>query len=153
MSRAGTPNSFCIGWDVGGWNCDRNPSSRDAIAILDSGLAIVGQPWRGNLRECINTAATPAEFLRGLFSRCNAAPVSESAHVTLAIDTPLGFSDEFVELVQRSGHVADPVEDSDTNRYLFRRTERFLFAHGLRPLSPVKDMIGSQATKGMHVLA
>jgi hypothetical protein len=55
MSRAEPRNSFCIGWDVGGWNCDRNPSSRDAIAIIDSGLAILGQPWRGTLRECIKT--------------------------------------------------------------------------------------------------
>ncbi len=43
--------------------------------------------------------------------------------------------------------------DSQTNPYLFRETERYLFRHGLRPLSAVKDMIGSQATKGMHVLA
>ena len=28
-----------------------------------------------------------------------------------------------------------------------------MFAHGLTPLSAVKDMIGSQATKGMHALA
>jgi hypothetical protein len=43
------------------------------------------------------------------------------------------------------------VFDKDT--YLFRETERHLFRHGLRPLSAIKDMIGSQATKGMHVLA
>jgi hypothetical protein len=28
-----------------------------------------------------------------------------------------------------------------------------LFERGLKPLSAIKDMIGSQATKGMHVLA
>lgn len=28
-----------------------------------------------------------------------------------------------------------------------------MFGQGLAPLSPVKDMIGSQASKGMHVLA
>ena len=37
--------------------------------------------------------------------------------------------------------------------HLFRQTERYLFEHGLKPLSAIKDMIGSQATKGMHVLA
>lgn len=36
---------------------------------------------------------------------------------------------------------------------MFRHTERLLFAHGLKPLSAVKDMIGSQASKGMHALA
>lgn len=25
-----------IGWDVGGWNCDKNPSSRDALVVLDA---------------------------------------------------------------------------------------------------------------------
>lgn len=43
--------------------------------------------------------------------------------------------------------------DSSTNPYLYRKTERLLFEQGLFPLSPIKDMIGSQATKGMHVLA
>jgi hypothetical protein len=27
--------SFFIGWDVGGWNCDKNRESRDALVILD----------------------------------------------------------------------------------------------------------------------
>lgn len=36
---------------------------------------------------------------------------------------------------------------------MFHKTERHPFAAGLRPLSAVKDMIGSQASKGMHVLA
>ena len=45
--------SFSIGWDVGGWNCDSNANSRDAIVILDDSLDIVGKPWRGSLREAI----------------------------------------------------------------------------------------------------
>ena len=47
----------------------------------------------------------------------------------------------------------EPLESSATNPYLFRQTERRLFEQGIRPLSAVKDMIGSQATKGMHALA
>jgi predicted nuclease with RNAse H fold len=70
----------------------------------------------------------------------------------MAIDTPLGFSDEFVGLITRQG-CAEPDGTSGLNRYLFRNTERHLFNQGLRPLSAIKDMIGSQATKGMHVLA
>ena len=51
---AGTKRpSFFIGWDVGGWNCDNNSNSRDAIVILDDDLTLVGKPWRGNLRESI----------------------------------------------------------------------------------------------------
>ncbi len=39
------------------------------------------------------------------------------------------------------------------NPYLFRETERHLWQQGGRPSSAVQDQIGSQASKGMHVLA
>ena len=151
MKQFASP-SFFIGWDVGGWNCDKNGKSRDAIVIINDTLAIVGQPWRGNLRESITTATTTSDWLKALFAKCKAEfPVGAEA-VTMAIDTPLGFSDEFVALITRQGGV-EPNETSGLNRYLFRHTERHLFERGFRPLSAIKDMIGSQATKGMHVLA
>ena len=54
--------SFFIGWDVGGWNCDNIPNSRDAIVILDNNLVIVGQPWWGNLwmfiRGCLSAKSS-----------------------------------------------------------------------------------------------
>lgn len=31
-----------IGWDVGGWNCDRNRLSRDALVVVDHNLHVVG---------------------------------------------------------------------------------------------------------------
>ena len=71
--------------------------------------------------------------------------------VLLAIDTPLGFSQELIDLLVNKQFIGE-VEDSASNGYLYRYTERFLFGCGLKPLSPIKDMIGSQATKGMHVL-
>lgn len=152
MSEQAQQQSVYIGWDVGGWNCDHNPRSRDAIVILDSDLVIVGKPWRGNLRNSINEAGTSGEWIGTLFNLCNANKPSDDSHVTLAIDTPLGFSEEYVRLLTEL-KCAGPMDSSITNRYLFRRTERYLFEHGLTPLSAVKDMIGSQATKGMHVLA
>lgn len=152
MSSASQAGPFSIGWDVGGWNCDRNRESRDAIVVLNAALVIVGEPWRGNLRTVINDALTAPDWIRMLFSLCAADPASDAVPVTLAIDTPLSFSNAFVELLTNLKWVG-PVESSDTNPYLFRRTEHFLFEHGLRPLSPIKDMIGSQATKGRHVLA
>lgn len=151
MKPSATPRSFSIGWDVGGWNCDRNGHSRDAIVILDETLTIVGQPWRGNLRECIATATTTSDWLKALFAQCQAEFPAGAVAVTMAIDTPLGFSDEFVALITRLGGV-EPHATSGLNRYLFRHTERHLFERGLKPLSAIKDMIGSQATKGMHVL-
>ena len=60
MSSALQAPEYFVGWDVGGWNCDENGESRDAIVILDASRSIVGKPWRGNLRASIN-AATSSE--------------------------------------------------------------------------------------------
>ena len=146
------PGTYFIGWDVGGWNCDTNHKSRDAIVILDHSLTIVGKPWRGNLREYIVAASTTNDWLRALFSKCETECAGGSLTVTMGIDTPLGFPEALVGLITHTGTVEpDPI--SSLNRYLFRYTERHLFERGLSPLSSVKDRIGSQATKGMHVLA
>ena len=152
MSAVAAPSTFSIGWDVGGWNCDKNSKSRDAIVILDSALTIVGKPWRGNLRECVDTRATTSDWLKALFAKCGAESPKEPLTVTMAIDTPLGFSEELVALITRRSH-CEPEKTCGLNRYLFRYTERHLFEQGWKPLSAVKDMIGSQATKGMHFLA
>lgn len=49
--------NYYIGWDVGGWNCDHNQTSRDALCALTGNtwdtLALAGEPWRGNLREAL----------------------------------------------------------------------------------------------------
>lgn len=152
MSDKPQPALFFIGWDVGGWNCDHNSTSRDAVVILDANQKLVGAPWRGNLRTAINESANASDWLRKLFALCADNLAVGAPHVTLAIDTPLGFSEAFVSLVRRQRCV-EAVKSSNTNPYLFRQTERYLFKHGLKPLSAIKDMIGSQATKGMHVLA
>lgn len=153
--------SFYIGWDVGGWNCEKNGKSRDAIVILDAALQIVGKPWRGNLRPTLNAVNRTDAFIDALFALCGCssglalgaeAAQPPAPRIALAIDTPLGFPQAFVALVTGLQCVG-PIGQSSTNPYLFRHTERFLFAHGLKPLSAVKDMIGSQATKGMHALA
>ncbi|OGS95008.1 MAG: hypothetical protein A3H31_05665 [Gallionellales bacterium RIFCSPLOWO2_02_FULL_57_47] len=152
MSGILQPPSFFIGWDVGGWNCDKNDRSRDAIVILDANRDIVGRPWRGNLRTTINEAENTCDWLESLFLLCETNLPAEHKRTIMAIDAPLGFSEAFTQLVIRLECEA-LIGQSDTNPYLFRHTEQFLFDHGLRPLSAIKDMIGSQATKGMHVLA
>ncbi|NER61511.1 hypothetical protein G3435_19230, partial [Pseudomonas sp. MAFF212428] len=144
--------TLLIGWDVGGWNCDRNRLSRDALVVLDDSLQVRGKPWRGNLRNQINQAESTSDFIRALLGNCQVESLlSEELPVVLGIDTPLGFSSELIDLLV-NGRPVPAVESSDTNSYLFRFTERFLFERGLSPLSAIKDMIGSQATKGMHVL-
>lgn len=151
MSGKAQSSSF-IGWDVGGWNCDKNGKSRDALVILDAELNLAGKPWRGNLRSAINVATNAAEFVSAMFALCGTQPDTATPQVMLAIDTPLGFSEAFLRLItglQDAGEIGR----SAANPYLFRQTEHYLFQQGLSPLSAIKDMIGSQATKGMHVLA
>lgn len=145
---------YYIGWDVGGWNCQNNARSRDALVILDQRRHLVGTPWRGNLRETINTATDTSDWINRLFQLCNSQNWSNDpskVKVLIAIDAALGFSNPFVNLLQ--GVSAAGPESSETNPYLFRQTEQFLFKHGLKPLSAIKDMIGSQATKAIHVLS
>ncbi|QDV74215.1 hypothetical protein [Botrimarina mediterranea] len=145
-------NHFAIGWDVGGWNCDKNPNSRDAIVILDDAAAIVGTPWRGNLREVILQSASASEWVAALFTLCRFSPPERSCRVTLGIDAALAFPVAFIDLVTK-GLAAEPSKVSSQNGYLFRYTERRLAMEGFPPLSPIKDMIGSQATKAMHTAA
>jgi hypothetical protein len=145
-------NTYYIGWDVGGWNCDRNSKSRDAISILDSSLSLVGTSWRGNLRDSLNRAATSNDWLRELFDVCRSSVPAPLGKVVLAIDAPLGYSLQFAKLITDLRCV-DSVGRSAANEYLFRQTERMLFERGFSPLSSVKDMIGSQSTKAQHVLA
>ncbi len=150
ISASSSP--LLIGWDVGAWNCDKNPNSRDALVVLDRQRKLMGKPWRGSLRRLINQSADTDDFVHRLMGLCELEVHDRSAPVVLAIDTPLGFSQGFIDLLVH-GHAADTIDRSSENPYLFRRTERLLFERGLSPLSALKDMIGSQATKGMHVLA
>lgn len=152
MTAASPSREVYIGWDVGAWNCDRNGRSRDAIVLLDATLNIIGRPWRGNLRDSINAAATTADWVGKLFELCREAHPAPGLRATMAIDTPLGFPVDFVRLASDLQGVAH-VDRSHANPYLFRATERRLFDRGLSPMSAVQAMIGSQATKGMHTLA
>lgn len=140
-----------VGWDVGAWNCDRNPASRDALVALEAGVsgpAIVGQPWRGNVRDLLVEHEGDA-LVGALMKRLDV--VVDGRHLTIAIDTPLGWPRPMLELVT-TGVVVEVPPEADKNPYLFRKQDLALFAHGLRPLSMVRDMIGSQSTKGIHFL-
>ncbi|MDU0356225.1 hypothetical protein RS130_22150 [Paraglaciecola aquimarina] len=139
---------YFVGWDVGGWNCSKNRNSRDAIVILDTQGQIIGLPWRGNLSSIIHDSSTQKEFINALFDLCKTEYIG--GNLTLAIDTPLGFSQDLCDLI--TGKITDCDTASALNPYLFRHTERYLAEWGYTPLSAIKDMIGSQSTKGIHTL-
>lgn len=79
-----------VGWDVGGWNCDNNSKSRDALVIVGALGELLGQPWRGNLRHVINEAVRTADFLAKIFGLCRLASGFSNSSVTVAIDAPHG---------------------------------------------------------------
>lgn len=141
-----------LGWDVGGWNCDRNLKSRDALCALelgDSGPAVVGKAWRGNVRDLL-VAHEGSALVDAMLQRLGLA-ADESTHVTVAIDAPLGWPARMIDLVTQ-GALVDVPPEADKNPYLFRAQDLALFTMGHRPLSMVRDMIGSQSTKGIHFL-
>jgi hypothetical protein len=105
MSSQPQPTTFYMGWDVGGWNCDKNGKSRDALVILDAELKLIGKPWRGNLRTVINASTDGTDWINQLFGLCKDVLPSRP-QITMAIDTPLGFSDALIRLVTRQNHAA-----------------------------------------------
>ena len=141
---------YYVGWDVGGWNCDANPASRDALVVMDAALNLVGAPWRGNLRTTLNDAHNTRDLIERLLGLCQ-LQAQGAEHVVMAIDTPLALPSALLALAR--GDAVSALGRSQENPYLYRETERWLFQRGITPLSPIKDMIGSQATKGMHLLA
>ncbi len=141
-----------LGWDVGAWHCQQG-GSRDALVLLtDNGgpLRLVGRPWRGNLRESFNHRLGPS--LLGELLRLVGAPEQPWTALTVAIDTPLGWPAAFRALLAGRAPEAIPATKGE-NPLLLRATERWLHAHGHPPLSAVQDLIGSQSTKGLAVLA
>jgi hypothetical protein len=141
-----------VGWDVGGWHCDKNKASRDALvvtAVVDGAIALVGRPWRGNLRPLL-VEKTGYSLVAGMLKLC-AAEAECVSNVVVAIDTPLGWPSAMMKLAL--GGAASFVSPADgENPYTRRATELALIRRGFAPLSTVRDMLGSQSTKGIHFL-
>lgn len=145
-------NDLFVGWDVGGWNCDKNPKSRDALVVLERRgvrLEIAGRPWRGNLRATL-VAPSPTGPVDQLLNLAGIER-AKGMRVTIAIDTPLAWPRAAVDLIS-TGSTISVTEAAALNPYLFRQQEQQLFVENRGPLSVVRDMIGSQSTKGMHFL-
>lgn len=142
---------YYVGWDAGAWHCDQNVKSRDALVVFtDDGndaLTLVRTPFWGNVREHL-WPGTGLALVTALL-KCCGVPAAEVDHIIIAIDTPLGWPAAAVGLLAQGNTVAVP-PTSQADPYLFRATERLLFAHGHRPLSVVRDMISSQSLKGIH---
>jgi hypothetical protein len=142
---------YFVGWEGGGWNCSRSSESQDALAVLTvqgGSLQIRGKVFRGPIRDDINNCSALFDLLN---RKCETNLGCED-EITFAIDTPLGFPLAVQSLVNGNCLPDEVPEDYSRNPYLYRVTEQWLFSQDFPALSAVKDMIGSQATKGMHLL-
>lgn len=142
-----------VGWDVGGWHCDRNRESRDALVVLtvdaDGQPVLTGKAWRGSLRATL-LRHSGLNLVRAMLRHCDVSLDGAEA-VMIAIDAPLGWPRAMLELANGGG--LTEVSDRDfENPYTRRETELNLIRQGFAPLSNVRDMIGSQSTKAMHFL-
>jgi hypothetical protein len=142
-----------IGWDVGAWHCESG-TSRDTLCALvpgkDGRPRLDGKPWRGGLRETLNANQGQA-LIRALLQLAEVEP-DGPVSVTIAIDTPLGWPQAFLDLLTHR-RMPDSIHEMKLkNELLYRRTESLLIDNGHRPLSVVQDMISSQSTKGMFFL-
>ena len=141
-----------LGWDVGAWHCDSG-SSRDALVLLElgnDGPQLRGRPWRGNLRAVLSSASG-VELVQTLVRLCDPT-IMDWSDLVVAIDTPLGWPRAMQQLVANQEFASKILTDS-ANPYTRRETELELCRRGFQPLSTVRDMIGSQSTKGLHFLA
>lgn len=144
-------SNYFVGWSVGAWNCD-DAKRQDALVVLHEGVdgvEIAGMPMRGNVRNIL-VGAHREELIRKLLGVCSVGSTN-GLRVMLAIDAPLGWPVAFVDLFTTRRAIDVPVTVDD-NPILFRATERALLTLGHRPLSPVRDMIGSQSSKAIHFL-
>jgi len=150
--------TYYIGWDVGAWSCSEKSKSCDAVVILDETKNLVGR-HRGSIKQTINSSENTKYFLTDLFRLCNLD--YNEQYVILAIDTPLGYSETFLNLISFNSPSNEKFDKYSDNSYLFRRTEQHVFSKQItnasgkfiRPLSSVNDRIGSQSTKGIHVIS
>jgi len=150
-------NEIFFGWDVGGWNCDTNPKSRDAICALElqGNEPRLIKARRTNVREALISGRGPA-VVDALLDPLGVS--SKERRVTIAIDAPLAWPSRMIRLVT-ADEIVDVPREADDNPYLFRKQELQMFrrerqegVRPVRPLSPVRDMIGSQSTKAIHFL-
>ncbi|MGN7099909.1 hypothetical protein [Brevundimonas diminuta] len=142
-----------VGWDVGGWHCDRNRESRDALVVLTLGRdgqpTLAGRAWRGSLRSTL-TSHKGFDLVRAMLRHCDVSLEGAEA-IMIAIDAPLGWPRAMLDLA--NGGDLTNVSDRDfENPYTRRQTELDLIRQGFAPLSNVRDMIGSQSTKAIHFL-
>lgn len=158
---------YYIGWDVGAWHCKKDSKSKDAFAIIDENRNLIGNLWETNggtdLKSIIHETVDKDKykrtsfFIKKIFSLCGEEEkYDEDDFFCIAIDTPLGWTSSFRELLTMwSSNTFDKdlqlgdMDSKNNNPLLTRKTEKRFD----NPLSVIQDQIGSQSTKAMYLLS
>jgi predicted nuclease with RNAse H fold len=142
---------YFVGWDVGAWNCRRTSGSQDALVVLaseNSTPKLCGRVFRGPLRSEI----AEIESLPRLLGHICELETHPNDEFVIGIDTPLGLPEAVQWHVTGKCLPKSVDERASHNPYLYRKCEQHLADKCFPPLSAIKDMIGSQFTKGKHFL-
>jgi hypothetical protein len=142
-----------LGWDVGAWHCKPlKGKSCDALVVLrtshEGELSLAGSR-RDNMRELLAKYSGNV-LIREMVHFCG-VEIASGTHLTIAIDTPLGWPRAMIDLVTEGRIGGVPATDGQ-NAYTRRETELALVRERRQPLSTVRDQIGSQSTKAIHFL-
>lgn len=138
---------YCLGWDVGSWQC--SGESKDALVLLavePGSISIVGEAFRDNLLSKLDYSVT----LDGILSLVKVKQRPDP--LVVAVDAVFGWPVAFRQLAEgKPTYVHSAAAMNLDNRYLYRETERFLgeqFTFGEHPpMTAVGDAIGGAATK------
>lgn len=157
---------YFIGWDVGAWHCTQKRKSKDAFAILDEERNLIGNLWETNregdlksiILEAVNVDETERTsfLIQQIFSLCGAQEkYNKEYSFCIAIDTPLGWTKSFRELLtmwssnKNEDLTLGTMDSMNNNPILTRQTEKRFD----KSLSVIQDQIGSQSTKAMYLLS
>lgn len=139
--------TYCVGWDVGAWHCDKNTKSKDCIYVIDSAGKKIFEPKRQCVRNQLKTN-TICEFLNTYFNEKRFTPEDT---IIFAIDAvfrwPNGLQKLFCDVLPDFPDNNKAIE----NVMLYRYTEKKVSKNHMA-LSAVQHMIGSQSTKIMYFL-
>lgn len=139
-----------IGWDVRGWQ-----SKQQATAVLKVSIESNKYEWLG-VSELFSftQGEKPSldELLRPAVGEGLSQQLLTNEMITLAIDAPLGFSQDYINLLQgKNPNINVPTSEIE-NTLAYRDCERWVAQnYDKKPLSGAFDKLGNNATLAMSI--
>lgn len=139
-----------IGWDVRGWQ-----SKQQATAVLKVSIESNKYEWLG-----VSELFSFTQGLKPSFDQLLCPAVGEDLYqqllrqkkITLAIDSPLGFSQDYINLLQGKNTNINVPSSEIENTLAYRDCERWVAKnYDKKPLSGAFDKLGNNATLAMSL--